>query len=288
MTLKPNVVLLGASGMIGHQVLNALNKSKLYNVDSYAFKTKLYADTLYSDFRDSREIEQLFMKNIPDFIINCAGVLIEGANKRPLDAILMNSVLPLKLRELCSEHGTKLIHISTDCVFSGSTGSYDENAIPDGTSIYARTKALGESVERNHLTIRTSVIGPQLTESGTELFHWYMAQKGEINGYTKAYWSGVTSIVLAEFILECLVHDYRGLINLTNGVPISKYDLLCTINESLSSRLLITPIDGVKTNKSLLSNRTDVQFVVPDYSKMIKKMIESITSTSDLYGHYNL
>ena len=154
-------------------------------------------------------------------------LLIKGSKKDPENAIFLNAYLPHRLSTIAISINAKLIHISTDCVFSGEKrDSYVEKDEKDGKGIYAKTKGLGEVLEDGHLTIRTSVFGPELKSNGEELFHWFMTQFGEISGFSKVFWSGVSTIELAKAVQWSIENNIKGLYHITNNQSISKNDLL--------------------------------------------------------------
>ena len=178
-----------------------------------------------------------------------------------LEKVLSNSA---DLDKLANELDSKLIHISTDCVFSGEKGgSYIEDDIKDGKDTYAKSKGLGEIINENHLTLRTSVIGPELKTDGEELFHWFMSQSGSINGYTGAIWSGVTTIQLAKAVHWAIQNKITGLYHITNNEVINKYDLLCLIKKHLKKKIKINPIIGKSINKSFIDTRKEINYKIP-------------------------
>ena len=196
--MKYKVLILGSSGLIGHQIYFYLKNNSDFLLSSISHTYKLTDDPILHDARDQEGLE-IKIKNInPDYIVNCIGTLIENSNADPKTAIILNAYLPHKLANIASKLGAKLIHMSTDCVFSGNKGdSYIESDFKDGRDIYAKTKGLGEIITSDHLTIRTSVVGPELKYHGGELFNWFMCQTTDITGFTQAIWSGVTSIELS-------------------------------------------------------------------------------------------
>ena len=130
-----------------------------------------------------------------------------------------NSLLPHHLQSISEEIGAKLIHISTDCVFSGKTGSYTESSLRDADDVYGRTKALGEIISNQHLTIRTSIVGPELKINGEGLLHWFLTStEKELNGFSKVFWGGVTTVELAKAIEFAISHDINGVWNLCSPV----------------------------------------------------------------------
>ena len=190
--MKLKVLVLGSTGLIGHQVFNYLVKNDKYELYNITYRKKLNSETILCDIRNQDKFIEIVKSISPDVIVNCIGILIEGANVDPENAIFINAYFPHKLMSLADELNSKLIHISTDCVFSGEKEMpYLEKDFKEGKDIYAKSKGLGEIINEKHLTLRTSVIGPELKSDGEELFHWFMSQSGEINGYTKAIWSYV-------------------------------------------------------------------------------------------------
>jgi dTDP-4-dehydrorhamnose reductase len=195
--------------------------------------------------------------------------------------------LPHMLMKLSDEINSKLIHISTDCVFSGEkTTPYKELDFKDGKDTYAKTKGLGEIINDRHLTLRTSVIGPELKSNGEELFHWFMNQRIEINGFTKAIWSGVTTLVLAKAVNWAIENNVKGLYHITNNKSIDKYSLLQLIKHSTGKDIMINPFDGKEIYKNFIDTREELSFKIPDYKEMISEMVEMILSNRKLYQQY--
>ena len=180
--------------------------------------------------------------------------------------------------------------MSTDCVFSGNKKSpYIETDEKDGKDSYGITKALGEVISENHLTIRTSVVGPEIIDGLEEgLFHWFMNQSGAIEGFTKAIWSGVTTIELAKAIKWCIDNNITGLYHLTNGIPINKYDLLHLFKNYTNKNIEILKAEGSDINKSFIDTRKEINYLLPTYDQMIGDMVTLIKNNRTLYGHYNL
>lgn len=190
------VIILGALGMAGHIMAEHLESTKKYDIYGIARSNDSKYITKILDVKDFSLLEEYIKEVKPDFIINCIGILVSKSNNELTTAIQMNSYLPHFLSELGNKLDFKLIHISTDCVFSGKDGQYKEDSFRDGNDNYARTKALGEVINEKDLTIRTSIIGPELKTNGTGLLDWFLKQKTDISGYSKAYWSGVTTLEL--------------------------------------------------------------------------------------------
>ena len=287
--MKLRVLILGSTGLIGHQVFNYLNNINKYELFNISFRTKLNDNTIICDARNNKKFVNTIKLISPNIIINCIGVLIKGANSDPENAIYLNAYMPHMLKKLSDEIKSKLIHISTDCVFSGEKStSYNEFDFKDGKDTYAKTKGLGEVFNDRHLTIRTSVIGPELKTNGEELFHWFMNQKDEINGFTKAIWSGVTTLVLAEAINWAVENKISGIYHVTNNKIIDKFKLLTLMKKHTQKNILIKPHDEKIINKSFRDNRNEIDFIIPSYDIMIKNMVKMIKKNKNLYHQYKL
>ena len=180
------ILVLGSTGNIGHQVYYRLKNRVGAQVYDVSFRRKLTDDTELLDVTNGPALEN-FIKGIrPDYIINCMGVLRQGS-KNIENAVFMNAYLPHRLASLANVYNSKLIHISTDCVFSGRKGGYVESDVKDGMGLYAETKSLGEVIDSENLTLRTSTVGPELKENGEGLFHWFMNQNETAQGYMQLY-----------------------------------------------------------------------------------------------------
>ena len=257
--------------MLGHVLLNKLNESKAFQVYDI---TRNKEDRINNFECDATNFNTLFeiIKNIkPDYIINCVGVLIKGSKQDPSNAILINSLLPNKLAQFSNSINAKFIHISTDCVFDGSKGNYIETDKKTAQDTYGLSKSLGEITDDKNLTLRTSIIGPDLKNNGEGLFSWFINQKGEVNGFTESIWGGVTTLELAEVIIKSINENYTGLVHVTNGKPISKFDLLSLIKDKFElNNIDLKKVSGKKSDKSL--NTKYHYFNVPSYEQMITDM----------------
>lgn len=286
--MKKRVLVLGSTGLIGHQVYNYLKINSCYDLSNIAYRKKLQEDTVLVDAMNENHLITTIINIKPDVIVNCMGILIDGANKNPENAIFINAYLPHRLRRLADSINAKLIHISTDCVFSGLKKTpYIEVDEKDGKDIYAKTKGLGEVVNNQHLTLRTSVVGPELKTDGEELFHWFMTQNGTINGFTKAIWSGVTTIELAKAVLWAIDNNIIGLYHITNNTSINKYDLLNLFKKYMNKDININQVDGRDVDKSFIDTRCEINYVIPSYEEMIKHMSNMIKLNKNLYAQYN-
>ena len=287
--MKIRVLILGASGMIGHQVFNYLKKNNDYDLYNISYKKKLQADTVLLDARDEQNFIDKITSVKPHYIINCIGILINGSDANPENAIFLNSYMPHRLTRLADKINAKLIHISTDCVFSGDKREpYVETDEKDGRGVYAKTKGLGEVVNDKHLTLRTSVVGPELKSNGEELFHWFMNQSDDIFGFTKAIWSGVTTIELAKAVKWSIDHRITGLYHVTNNSSISKHDLLQLFQKYTKKDISIKPFDGKNVDKSFIDTRLLMDYEIPSYERMVSDMIDLIANNSSLYSQYKV
>ncbi|MFH1477925.1 MAG: SDR family oxidoreductase [Verrucomicrobiota bacterium] len=280
------VLILGSAGMAGHVISKYLSQFKEYHVINCA-RNSSSAGTIILDVTDFSTVQKTIIEAKPGFVINCVGLLIEASKKRFDEAVLINSYFPHFLARIGKEQNFRLIHLSTDCIFSGKRGNYTESDTCDSNEPYARTRALGEINSADHLTIRTSFIGPELKPGGTGLFNWFMHQSGVIKGYSRAYWSGVTTIELSKFIHAAIKGNLTGLYQLTAPGKISKYDLLMLFKRIWQREdVQIEPFDGYFSDKSMISTRTDFPWRLPAYPDMFAAMKQWMDEHPALYRHY--
>lgn len=277
--MKKKVLVFGASGMLGHVVVRYLKETGRYDLIPCSRKVISGEEGVVVDVTDFNKVSSIIKEHRPDFVINAVGMLVKASSENPALAILVNSYFPHFLANLGKQSGFKLIHISTDCVFSGKTGKYSENSFRDGDLVYDRTKAMGEVVDSRNLTIRTSIIGPELNSNGSGLFSWFMRQSGIVNGYANAIWSGVTTLELAKAIDAAITQDIVGLYQLTMP-PISKYDLLLLIKKVWhKSDVEVIPYSDFHCDKSLVCTRVDFQYELPKSHEIMLKELH------DWYGN---
>jgi dTDP-4-dehydrorhamnose reductase len=287
--LKDKVLVLGSSGLIGHQVYIFLKDSNDYELHNISCRNKIQNDTILLNARDEKFFIDKITSIRPHYIVNCIGILINGSDADPENAIFLNSYMPHRLHRLADIINAKLIHISTDCVFSGDKKKpYVETDEKDGRGIYAKTKGLGEIINDQHLTLRTSVVGPELKNDGEELFHWFMNQSNGISGFTKAIWSGVTTVELAKAVKWSIDNDITGLYHITNNSSISKYELLKLFQKHIKKDINITPVDGKNVNKSFIDTRLLIKYRIPSYEQMVIDMASLIFKNKSLYSHYKI
>ncbi len=272
--MKQKVLILGAAGMAGHIITAYLKNTSAYDVITIARENQLFIPDFQLDVTNFDELSKVIQQTQPDFIINCIGILNRDAEDNIDKAILINAYLPHYLETITKHTSTQLIHISTDCVFSGTGGNYKESDVKDGKGYYAQSKALGEVINDKDLTIRTSIIGPELKNNGIGLLGWILKQSGEVRGYTQAIWSGVTTLELAKYIYSYLQGSrLSGILHLTNNRPISKFDLLEIIKKVYQlNAISVVPYADYQSNKSFINTRVDVNYTVPDYQVMIEEL----------------
>jgi dTDP-4-dehydrorhamnose reductase len=278
------VLILGADGMVGHVARIHLS-GRGYEVHSVARSQS--ADWDYLDLENENALFAYIAKVRPDVVFNCVGVLVKEAEEDPERAIRLNSLLPRSLSRMGPCMGYRLIHMSSDCVFSGAAGPYRESDRRDADEIYGRTKALGDIVNDRDLTIRTSKVGPELKPGGSGLFNWFMAQKGRIRGFARAMWSGITTLEMVKAVDAAIAKGTTGLVHLTNGQPISKYDLLMLFREIWGRDDIEIERDETRaSDRSLLNTRPDYVYPVPSYRAMLEEMKEFMIQHRELYHFY--
>ena len=273
---KVKVMLLGSAGMAGHVLKHELQKiSDIIELVDVARSSELTRPKIEMDVTDFMVLREIINEGDFDFIINCVGILNAFAEDNPNQAILVNAYFPHFLESITKKSSLRIIHLSTDCVFSGSKGDYIETDPKDGDGFYGQSKALGELDNDKDLTIRTSIIGPDLKQDGIGLFNWIINQEGVINGFSNAYWSGVTTIQLAKSIIEFILQNDPpvGVVHLTNNEKISKYELLKIIQQVFKlAHVKVVESKEHKTDKSIVNNRKELQLKIPSYHQMIMEM----------------
>lgn len=286
--MKRKILILGSGGMLGHMTYKYLQSLDKYDIADVSHSKKLTPRSKILDVLNKKELEDFITQEKPEIVVNCIGVLIKGANSDPSNAIYLNAYLPHFLVKILRKTGGRLIHVSTDCVFSGDKGNYAEGDFRDADDTYGRSKALGEIFNEKDVALRTSIIGPELKEEGEGLFHWFTSQSGEVSGFKEAYWGGVTTLELAKVIDFVIENKNSGLIQVSNGEKISKYDLLRLIKEIWElSEIKIEPTDSKRVDKSL--KRSDaLPYLVPEYYQMLSELHHWMNSNKELYQQYPL
>ena len=283
------ILVLGCNGMAGH-LISLYFKEKGHEVVGFARQqSQLLDSTIIGDASDMALIKQVIEEGNYDAVINCIGLLNQFAENNKAMAVLLNGYLPHYLVELTKDTKTRILHMSTDCVFAGNDGPYYEDTLPNGASFYDRSKAMGEFNNDKDLTFRNSIIGPDVKASGIGLFNWFMKQEGPIGGFTGAIWTGVTTYTLAQAMEAALKENLTGLYNLVNNTSINKFDLCSLFNKYFrAGEVEINPNDKLQLDKTLKCTRTDFSFHVPSYEQQIKDMREWVDAHPSLYPHYSV
>lgn len=281
-------LILGCNGMAGHTISIYLTEQG-HDVLGLARTESKYIKSVICDVSDTTVLYNIVKQGNYDSIINCVGILNRSAEKNKSRATFLNAYLPHFLAEVTQKTDTQIIHLSTDCVFSGKRGNYSEDDLRDGENFYDRSKALGELDDDKNITLRTSIIGPDINQNGIGLFNWFMSQKSEVNGFTKAMWTGQTTLQLAKTMEAASKEKAYGLYNVVPNTSISKYELLKLFNHHFrKNELKINAVDGVNVDKSLKRTRFEFSYLIPDYEIMVSEMAVWMKAHKDMYPHYNL
>ena len=281
---KTRVLVLGVSGMLGNAVLRVFAQSDDYAVVGSARSTavlrllppELREDVICGvDVENTDSLVKLFTLARPNVVVNCIGLVKQLADADdPLAAIPINSLLPHRLARLCDVAGARLIHMSTDCVFAGSRGMYSEQDLPDAQDLYGRSKYLGELDYPHTVTLRTSIIGHELSGAHS-LVGWFLAQQGSVKGFTRAIFSGLPTMELARVMRDFVIPntDLQGLYHVSAD-PINKFDLLKLVAEVYGKSITITPDDTLVIDRSLDSSRFRkiTGYQPPAWPELVRRM----------------
>lgn len=275
------IVIFGSSGMAGHMVYHYLNSfPEMYDVLGIS---RVKHEGIMSESFDIEdelvECAEFLSEYKPHVIINCIGLLVQPCQDDPTRAIFVNSFWPHVLEDAGRELNAKVIHISTDCVFDGKNGPYTEATWPTETNWYGRSKALGEIKNDKDLTIRTSIIGPELNDDGVGLFGWFMRQTGEVSGFTNMAWNGVTTLELAKQIHKILLLDFNlaGLYHLVTDEPIAKGGLLQMIQvvfEKTDVKISLTEANEPRNKVLINSRKGEYDPGIPSYMRQLTELKE--------------
>ncbi|WP_127533310.1 dTDP-4-dehydrorhamnose reductase family protein [Paenibacillus kobensis] len=269
------LLVIGGNGMAGHMLVRYFRTVPGFQVE-YTTRRPDDAGGLPLDAADFEQVASVIAQRRPDAIVNAVGILNADAERHPLAAYRVNAWLPHWLRHAAEEAGARLIHISSDCVFSGVKGRYTERDIPDNPSVYGRTKAIGEVTDARHLTIRTSIVGPDRNANGIGLLQWFLAQRGTVQGYSAVYWNGVTTLELAKAVHYALERpDIGGLVQLAAPETVSKLELLQLFQSVIGNEdAIIVPSAEPVNDRSLVSTREDWTYVPLPYRLMLEELAE--------------
>jgi dTDP-4-dehydrorhamnose reductase len=283
------ILILGAAGMLGHKAWQVLGRQFQVYGTVRQFDDRLRMTGIFDERRIVTDVDawrldsvrRAFAETRPDWVLNCVGII----KQRQLvydtkQAIYINALFPHLLAEICAENGSRLIHISTDCVFSGRKGSYLETDPADAEDQYGRTKFLGEVSSPGCLTIRTSIVGRDLF-SNYSLLDWFLSQAGKrVKGYTRAIYTGLTTAALSREIGR-IISEFPSLEGLyqVSSAPISKSDLLQMVNAAFNSGITIDRDGDFVLDRSLLSNRywQSTQSQAPSWQDMVSELSQDLT-----------
>lgn len=279
-------LVVGAGGMVGHAVGLWLSE-RGHEVVGFARAGNGLFPCVKGDARDEGLLTRTISKGTYDTVVNCAALLVDTSEKRRSEAVWVNSYLPNKLSELCRRNGSHLVHISTDGVFSGNSGPYAEDALFDEKGFYGRTKALGEVSGRSALTIRTCPVGPDYREEGSGLLDWFVtrASKGlPVSGWSRAMWTGVTSVELARMVEDASAGRIGGVVQAVPDGGISKYELLVLFSKHLASgRIAVSEDPSVEIDRRLVPSNTPLCRSVSSYGNQMSELREWIVQHLDTY-----
>ncbi|GHU78766.1 NAD(P)-dependent oxidoreductase [Clostridia bacterium] len=282
------VLVLGCNGMAGHTISLYLHESG-HNVFGFDIAKSQFVPSVSGDAKDQRQLDKLIGKNKYDTIINCIGILNQNAEKDKSLAVYLNSYLPHYLADITLDTDTQIIHMSTDCVFSGKRGQYEEFDYKDGESFYDRTKAIGELIDIKNLTLRNSIVGPDTNINGIGLLNWFLQQQGVIRGYSRVLWTGQTTLQLAKTMERAAYDRVHGLFNMVPNHSIDKYSLLKLFDKYFrSGTSSIIESDEPVVDKSLKRTCYDFNYEIPDYETMVSEMADWMFAHKELYPYYNL
>jgi len=282
------ILVLGATGMLGSAVFHVFNHHDSVEVIGtirsrkglFHFPSSMHSHLISDvDVLDMDRLCSVFEEVRPDVVINCIGLIkqLECAEE-PLIALPINAMLPHRLAKLCAISNARLIHISTDCVFSGKKGFYEETDESDAVDLYGKSKFIGEVTDLPHvMTIRTSIIGHELS-SKNALLEWFLSQENVVNGYTKAVFSGLPTMELACVIRDHIIMrpELCGLYHVA-AEPINKYELLSLIAETYNKKVNIIPDDKLVIDRSLKAERfkSATGYTAPTWPELVALMNES-------------
>jgi dTDP-4-dehydrorhamnose reductase len=282
------ILVLGGDGMLGHQLLRELGRThdvtvSLRNTREHYRAYQLFDErtTVYGiDAHDHAGLAGLIGSAKPDIVVNAIGIVKQRDDaKAAIPSLEINALLPHRLADMCAARGARLIHISTDCVFSGSRGAYREEDFPDADDLYGRSKLLGEVTAPGCLTLRTSIIGLEL-KNKTSLIEWYLAQTGTIRGFTRAIYSGLTTYEFSR-VIGRVISDFPGLDGLYQVAsdPISKYEILQKLTQLLDRKdVSVSADDTFHLDRSLNGEKfaRATSYCAPSWDSMLGELSQKI------------
>ncbi len=279
------IIILDSAGMAGHIISKYLKQFNQYKIIDVVFDENMQEHGNLLDIGNTDSILEFLDFHKPHFIINALRMLVNESSEEPHKAVYINSYFPRLLEAHYKTSNTQIIHLSTDCVFSGEDGNYKEDSRKDGIGMYSTSRALGEIDNDKDLTIRTSFIGPVITKKQEELFDWFLMQEGEVKGYNNAFWTGVSTLELAINIERAITLGLSGIYHMVPVNKISKYELLKVLkNVWGKDEIVLKSYSNSFVDKSLIDTRQILE--VSDYDKMFIELKEYMQLNSDLYSKY--
>ena len=280
--------ICGCNGMAGHTISLYLREQG-YEVFGFDLKESTLIPSIACNAFNTETLRKVIAEGNYDTVINCIGILNQFAEQNHALASYINSYSPHFLADVTKGTNTQIIHMSTDCVFSGTRGDYVETDHRDNETFYGRSKALGELDDDKNVTLRDSIVGPDTNPNGLSLLNWFMAQENEINGFTNKMWTGLTTLELAKAMEVAAKERVHGIFNCVPDHSISKYELISLFNHYLKNDTVkINPVKGTLANFSLKRTRFELSYIVSDYDTQIRELAEWIKLHKDMYPHYNL
>lgn len=289
------IIVMGANGMLGHKIFQTLRDRYPETVGmlrsepkgiARAFVKQYPVDAFHIglDVTKTEDLQSFLITLQPDYIVNCIGIIKQlHAAKEAIPSIMINALLPHLLADWASAWGGRLIHFSTDCVFSGHKGNYSEEDLSDAEDLYGKSKFLGEVHRENALILRTSIIGREL-EGFRSLLEWFLAQQGKtVNGFVHAIYTGVTSVYLSQLVARIVAEasDLAGLFQVATR-PISKYYLLQKIKQCYRLDVQVEPDYDFRCDRSLRSEAflARTGWAVPDWDTLLMELAADPTPYS--------
>lgn len=280
------VMVLGVTGMLGNAMFRVLSESHdlaVYGTARSGSARRHFAEELANQIIAGVDVEshdslvRAFAVIRPDIVVNCVGLVKQLADANdPLQAVPINALLPHRLAALCQATSARLVHISTDCVFSGSTGNYLETDFPNPGDLYGRSKLLGEVDYPHAITLRTSIIGHELS-GHKSLINWFLSQQGSVNGFTKAIYSGLPTVELATVVRDWVLprSELHGVYHVASK-PINKFDLLKLVARVYGKDIQINPSEDLIIDRSLNADRFNKEtgYVPPEWPALVQRMYE--------------
>ena len=279
------ILILGGDGMLGHQLLrqwrprHEVRVTLRKDLAAYASFNLFRENFVFAgvDVRSMDRISECVQASRPEVIVNAVGLVKQRPSGQECMANLeINALFPHQLAFIALKAGARLVHFGTDCVFSGNKGNYVETDVPDADDLYGRTKLLGEIHYPHTLTLRTSIIGRELSRKAS-LVEWFLAQRKTVQGFTRAIYTGITTLEMARLVERLLTHypAANGLWHVSSS-RISKHDLLCLVRKHFNLDTEIVPDDSFVCDRSLTSERfrSTFKYMPPSWDKMIQELAQ--------------